>query len=239
MAFSKISFIGGGRVSWLLLKSLHNKNALPQTVVATDPDEAALQKVKAIAPEMISCSANNKDAVDADVIFLAVHPPVLKSVLPELNGQITEKSIVVSLAPVIKITHLSEALGHNRIVRMIPNAPSLLGAGYNPVAFADTISVNDKDNLFTLFSHWGSTPMVDEKKLEAYAIISAMGPTYFWFQWQELERLGLEFRLTEKDLNEAIPAIVSGAVATMYRSGLSKPQIADLIPVHPFKNMKP
>ena len=37
---------------------------------------------------------------------------------------------------------------------------------------------------------------VQEEKLESYAIMSAMLPTYFWFQWKALEEIGQKTELT-------------------------------------------
>jgi pyrroline-5-carboxylate reductase len=73
---------------------------------------------------------------------------------------------------------------------MIPNAPSLIHKGYNPVVYSDLISTDEKTSLRELFGTWGEAPEVAEAKLEAYAILTAMGPTYFWFQWLKLQELG-------------------------------------------------
>ncbi len=57
--------------------------------------------------------------------------------------------------------------GVTKVVRMIPNAASLIHEGYNPVAFSSAISVAEKAQLQKLFAHWGEAPEVDETKLEA------------------------------------------------------------------------
>lgn len=67
----------------------------------------------------------------------------------------------------------------------------------------------------------GDCPVVKEETIEAYALISAMGPTYLWFQLQELEHLAMEFGLTEATAREAIAAMVNGAAATLFASGLA------------------
>ena len=43
-----------------------------------------------------------------------------------------------------------------------------------------------------------------EDKLEAYAILTAMGPTYFWFQWQELLQIGLSFGLDALEIETGL-----------------------------------
>ncbi len=235
--FSTISFIGGGRVTWLLLQALKEKQALPKKVIVTDPNEQALAKVRSIAPQVIECHAENRKALEAELIFLAVHPPAVLAVLQELRGKLAASSILVSLVPTVTMASLSQQLdGFNRLVRMIPNAPSLIQRGYNPVAFAPQIAAAEKAALLDFFRLWGEAPEVEEKKLETYAILTGMGPTYFWFQWLELQRLGRKFGLNEPELAQALPAMLHGAAELLFHSGLPAEQVVDFIPVHPLKN---
>jgi pyrroline-5-carboxylate reductase len=114
---------------------------------------------------------------------------------------------------------------------MIPNAPSILGIGYNPIAFSDTLSAAEKTELLGLFQSWGQCPQVAEDKLEAYAILTAMGPTYFWFQWQEMLQLGLSFGLDRPEVETGLAGMINGGVSTLYESGLSPEVVMDLVPV--------
>src|SRR3990172_2274573 len=206
-----IAFIGGGRVTYLLLQALRKRNAIPGKVLIADPNRGNADKVKRIAPETISCTLNNREAVGADIIFLAVHPPVAVQVLEELRGKIGESTTLVSLVPTISLARLSSVLGGiTRLMRMIPNAPSIIHQGYNPVTFHSSMTTEEKSRLLQMFNHWGATPEVDEKLLEAYAIIAAMGPTYFWFQWLELLRLAQEFGMKEGVAKEALASMLHG-----------------------------
>ena len=75
-----------------------------------------------------------------------------------------------------------------------------------------------------------------EDKLEAYAILTGMGPTYFWFQWLELLRLGKEFGLSEEELSQALLAMLNGAADLLFRSSIKSSEVTDLIPVYPLKD---
>ena len=116
---------------------------------------------------------------------------------------------------------------------MIPNAPSIINEGYNPVAFHPALAGADKESLLALFKVLGDCPEVDEEKLESYAILTAMGPTYLWFQLYELQSLGRQFGLTDQDLHDGMSKMVTGAVKTMFEAGLSPEEVMDLIPVKP------
>jgi pyrroline-5-carboxylate reductase len=116
---------------------------------------------------------------------------------------------------------------------MIPNAPSIINEGYNPVAFHPALVGADKESLLALFKVLGDAPEVGEEKLESYAILTAMGPTYLWFQLYELQNLGRQFGLTEQELNDGISKMVTGAVKAMFESRLAPEEVMDLIPVKP------
>jgi pyrroline-5-carboxylate reductase len=209
-------------------------------MVVSDPNEVVRKKLGAIAPEKIETVADNKTAALADIVFLAVHPPVIKDVLVEIKNELKPQAIFISLAPVVSCEKLQAMLGgFNRLVRMIPNAPSIIHQGYNPVFFASGITPAEKTQLMKLFQTWGQAPEVKEENLEAYAIVAAMGPTYFWPQWVQLQKLGKEFGLSDSELNKTMPIMLKSAVDTLYGSGLSAAEVMDLIPVYPLKDNEP
>lgn len=231
-----LGFIGGGRVTAFLLRGLARSGSLPTRVIVADPDAAALGKIETIALKAIRTS-DDREAASADIIFLAVHPPVVEQVLGQLRDRRAERSIVVSLVPTIPLAKLTAALGGcTRLVRMIPNAPSAVGKGYNPVAFHPSLPSEDRQRLLELFSRWGPSPEVAEESLEAYAILTAMGPTYFWFQWLELQRLAGTFGVAPVEAQNALAAMLHGAVSVLFESGLSPSAVLDMVPVRPLKS---
>jgi pyrroline-5-carboxylate reductase len=74
---------------------------------------------------------------------------------------------------------------------------------------------------------------VEEQKIEAYAMISAMGHTYFWFQLQKLKELAMEFGMEEEEAEEAISDMLWGTTETLFNTGLSYSEVVDLVPVKP------
>jgi len=229
-----LGFIGGGRVSYLLLEGLKRANKLPQKITVSDPNSSRKEIFTSIDATKIKFSVQNSDSLNSRIIFLAVHPPLLKEVLPQIKNSLPSDSILISLAPVVKMTALKQLLGgFDRLVRMIPNAPSIIGQGYNPVCFENSVSESVKKDLQILFTTWGKCPEVDEEKLEAYAILTAMGPTYFWFQWLELKRLGTQFNLSREEIYKSLNEMNLGASQLLFNSDYSTDEVLDMIPVKP------
>lgn len=234
MTNQTIGFIGGGRVTRIFLSGWHHANALPAKIVVSDPNPDALAKLQAEFPSIIISPGDNRKAAAQPVVFLAVHPPVMMAMLAELSGAVAPDAFVVSLAPKFTLAKLAGALGgHAGLARMIPNAPSIIGAGYNPVTFAPGLPAAAREELKVLFAPLGDCPEVAEPKLEAYALLTGMGPTYLWFQLETLREIGRGCGLTDDDLTPALKRMVCGAARTLLSSGLTPAQVMDLIPVKP------
>ena len=234
MITQSIGFIGGGRVTRIVLGGWRQANALPAKIVVSDPNAESLAKLQAEFPSIEIAPGDIRRAAAQEVVFLAVHPPMMMAMLGELGGAVPQATTVISLVPKFTLAKLAVALGgHPRLARVIPNAPSIIGAGYNPMAFAPGLLVTAKEEVQALFAPLGDGPEVAEPKLEGYALLTAMGPTYLWFQLETLRELGREFGLTDDDLQPALKRMVCGAARTLLGSGLTPAQVMDLIPVKP------
>jgi len=229
-----LGLIGGGRVARVLLEGLRRSGAQFSQVIVADPASEVLELLKRSLPGLPIREGGMAEVSQAPILFIAVHPPAYEAVLASLLSHVRKDSVVVSLAPKVTISAIAQALGgFGRIVRMIPNAPSIISQGYNPVCFSRGLPEPERETLRELFRLLGHAPEVPESHLEAYAIVAAMGPTYLWFQLEELKRLGMEFGLPEPDATQAVSAMAEGALHTLFESGLTADKVMDLIPVRP------
>ena len=227
-----IGFIGGGRVTKILLQGFKNKNLKFGKVVVADTNPEVVANLKVHFPEVEA--ADTKTAAGQKIVFIALHPPEVMDTLELIKGDVKADSIVISLAPKINLAKLSMKFGHvKNIARLIPNATSYINEGYNPVTFSGGFSKTEKKEILDLLSLLGTTFEVAEEKLESYAIMSAMLPTYFWFQWKELTEIGQKIGLSEKESNESINDTLIASLKLMFKSGLTPQEVMDLIPIKP------
>jgi len=234
-----VGFIGGGRITRIFLEGWKRGNALPANIAVTDCNAESLAKLKAHFPG-VQTAADSRVAASQDVVFLAVHPPVMAEVATGIKGSLKPGAVVVSLAPKFTIGKLTEVLGgFARLARVIPNAPCLVNFGFNPVAFAPALTAGDKGEVTSLLTPLGECPEVAEEKLEAYAILTAMGPTYFWFQLQALREVAAGFGLNDAEIAPALKRMVCGGARTLLESGLTPVEVMDLIPGKPLAEMEP
>ena len=232
MKTKSIGFIGGGRITKIFLQGLNNKKAEFKSVVVFDTNADVLSALKKQFPNIV-VAESLEQAAQQQIIFIALHPPMIMESLGKITEVVSSHALIVSLAPKITIEKIASKLKTKNILRMIPNATSYINEGYNPVTFSSEFGEIEKSQVMHMLRLLGNTFEVAEPKLEAYALISAMLPTYFWFQWNELTKLGDAMGLSEEESNVAIQQTLLAAMNLYFESELSPEQVMDLIPVKP------
>ena len=233
MSEAGVGIVGGGRVARIILAGRKRANCPLPDVVVSDSDAATRERLRAEF-RSVRVTEDNREAARQGVVLFALHPPAFPAVLAEIKGSLAADAILVSLAPKWTMGRIGEALdGFPRLARVIPNAPSIVNKGYNPLSFSGHLTPADRARVVALFEPLGACPEVSEDTLEAYAIIAAMGPTYLWYQLYQLIDLGCEFGLSREAAIAAVVAMVEGAASTMTRAGLAAEAVMDLIPVKP------
>jgi pyrroline-5-carboxylate reductase len=231
-----VGFIGGGRIVAALLQRLQACCWPLEGLRVSDIDLTARTTLLARFAG-IEVGQDNRKVAERPFVFIALHPAQMSDALPEIRPYLQPTTTVVSLAPFHSFARLEGLLGgFTQLVRMAPNAPSLVGAGYNPISYSPAIAADVRAELEAFLSQFGAHPTVDERSLEAYAILTALGPTYFWFQWQALRDLGRSFGLRPAEVDAGLSAMLDGARRMMFDADLSAGAIRDVISTAPLKN---
>ena len=226
-----LGFIGGGRITKIFLQAFANKQQHFSSIVVYEINAEVLSELSSQFQD-IQPTDDLQLTAKQDVVFIALHPPAIMDALDLIKNVVSDKTIIVSLAPKISIGKLHQKLGTPNIIRMIPNATSFINEGYNPLCFSEQYHL-ERESISSMLEVLGNTFEVPEEQLEAYAIISAMLPTYFWFQFKSIAALGTQMGLTDEQANDAIYHTMIAALNTLYRSGKSTDEVIDLIPVKP------
>nr|NQU92107.1 NAD(P)-binding domain-containing protein [Bacteroidota bacterium] len=232
MKTQSLGFIGGGRITKIFLQAFKNKGVSFSTVSVFDIDQQTASELKKLFPD-IRIDISVETTVRKDVVFIALHPPVIMTTLEKIKTHLSENAFIISLAPKINIEKIQSVLGCGNILRMIPNASSYINEGYNPFCFAESFEAEKKIQIMAILGQLGCAFEVEEEKLESYAIVSAMLPTYFWFQWKKMIEVGLQTGLNAEESEETVHLTLKAALKLMFESGLNYDELTDLIPVKP------
>jgi pyrroline-5-carboxylate reductase len=229
-----IGFIGGGRVTRIFLNAFVNSGMELNLISVYDPNPVVLENLKQLYPAIFVSPDDLSPAAGSDTVFLAVHPPFMMDTLNAVKPFLSSSAMVVSLAPKFTVEKMASVLGNfPNLARINPSASSYINQGINPVFYAPSMNPEARASLAELMKPLGALPEVEEPKIEAYAMISAMGHTYFWFQIQKLKELAVSFGMTENEAEEVITGMMDGTVKTLFHSGLDYDGVTDLVPVKP------
>jgi pyrroline-5-carboxylate reductase len=232
MNTKSLGFIGAGRITKIFLQAFNNKRFGFKNIVVYDINSEITTKLQKQFPAIEVAGLEKVSSLD--IVVIALHPPMIMETLEKIVLYVSDKSLVLSLAPKVKIAGIANKLNTvTKIVRLIPNATSVINEGYNPVSFSVGISGNEKTEILGMLNVLGETFEVPEEKLEAYAIVSAMAPTYFWFQLKKLRDIGVEIGMGKEEANLAVYKSITAALNTLFKSGLKSEEVFDLIPVKP------
>lgn len=229
-----IGFIGGGRIAKIMLTGLKNAGFELDEVTVYDPKEENLDKIKEISRQIQTTGVTLEETASAQIVVIALHPPMVMEILESIKPYVKEDAMLVSLAPKITIEKIQAALpGIKTVMRANPNAPDIINKGTNPVVFSESCKKEDQNYLMELFAMLGSVRIVEESKIEAYAVICAMGSTYFWFQMQHLQNLAVEFGMDQEEARQVISEMIQGTLETLFFSDIPESEVMDLVPVKP------
>lgn len=231
------AFIGAGRITGILLQGMKSAEQDFSKITVYDPDTDHIEKIRKIYPEIIAASSAVEAVQNTDIIILAVHPPLFRETADKIKNRLNPETIILSLIPKFNLSVLHETFIENKnIIRMNPNAPTIINEGFNPVSFSENFDPVKKDNFINFFSVLGKMPEVKDELLEAFAVITAMGHTYFDFQFLALLNLAEEFGIDEKTAKQAIIQLAYGTAKTAMSDIINKDDVLNLVPVRPLSD---
>jgi pyrroline-5-carboxylate reductase len=210
-ASPRIAFIGGGNMAQALITGLKQRAFAMQQITVIDPDAGKHQQLQDKLG-VRTAAALSEQALQADVIVLAVKPQQLKAVAESLAPLLLSQ-LVISVAAGIRTADLSRWLnGYRTLVRTMPNTPAQIQAGVTGVfALAE---VNDAQRQLTdsLLQAAGEVVwLTDEAQLDAVTAISGSGPAYVFLLIEALTKAGVALGLDQAQAQQLSIATFKGA----------------------------
>ena len=77
MVAKSIGFVGGGRVTRIMIGGWATSEKLPAEIVVSDSDEQVLNRLKEAHPQIDIVLNGNERAAAQGIVFLALHPPAI------------------------------------------------------------------------------------------------------------------------------------------------------------------
>jgi len=214
----KITFIGAGNMAEALVSGIIDKKV-------SSPDKLT---VSDISPERleyfsdkfgVGTSADNAAAVaEADVAVLAVKPQIFPAVWPELSGGLKPDALVISIMAGVPSAKIADGQPI-RVVRVMPNTPSLVGEGAAGIAPGEFATDEDVKVAEMLMKAVGATVVVRESELDAVTALSGSGPAYVFYLLESMLEAAEQLGMEKETARKLALATVSGAAKLMQHTG--------------------
>ena len=125
----KLSFIGAGVMGESMISAILQNNVVSHNDIwACDIDPSRLTYIE--EKYKVNCTLELQNATGkGDIIILSVKPQIMGHVLHSLKSKVKKEQLILSIAAGIKTDVIRSILGHDRIVRVMPNTPAQVGQG--------------------------------------------------------------------------------------------------------------
>ncbi|WP_339879694.1 pyrroline-5-carboxylate reductase [Pseudidiomarina gelatinasegens] len=179
----KIAFIGAGNMTQSIVGGMVKSGYPSDLIYVSNPSPAKLEKMRDTLH--VHTSQDNAEVANAaDVIVLSVKPQLMADVCAALTEQVANLSekLIVTIAAGIRIEKYRQYLGNSiRMIRVMPNTPSLVGKGMSGLVADDRVNDDDKAYITEAFDGVGATLWVaNEDELDILGAVAGSGPAYFF-----------------------------------------------------------
>lgn len=183
----KVGFIGCGKMGQAMIAGLlKNSDIEKHHIRVSAKTEATLKKVKE-AFQVQTTSINKEIGKWADIIVIAVKPDIHKEIIEEIRAEISRDTIVVTIAAGITLQYLEQAFGTPlKVIRAMPNTPSLVGEGMTALCFNDLVTEDEKKWVSNLFESFGRVEAFPESLMNSIPAISGSSPAYVYIMIEAL-----------------------------------------------------
>lgn len=220
----KIGFVGAGQMACALARGFVTSQLVAAADIwAADCAEESRASFTRMVPGSNVSEDNRAPASHADVVFLAVKPQSLSQVYRVLQP-IGSKSLFVSIAAGVSLGAITTGLGTQRVVRVMPNTPCLVGQGASGYCAGANVTDQDKTIVRSLLETVGRCWELPEHLLDAVTGLSGSGPAYVFQFIEALSDGGVLAGLPRAVAMELATQTVLGA-AQMVRDSREHPAV--------------
>lgn len=225
----KIGFIGVGNMGNAIIKGVIASGLVqPEDIYfyAYKPALYELEKqwgVKGVATE--------KELIEAvDTVLFGVKPNVLLSLLEKNRQYLKSEQVLLSIAAGVTLSALEAATSsQQKIIRIMPNTPALVGAGMASVSPNQNVSERELAEAVSLFGSFGKAEVVPEKLIDAVVGVSGSSPAYAYLFIEALADGAVLEGMPRKQAYEFAAQALLGAAKMVLETGQHPGELKDMV----------
>jgi pyrroline-5-carboxylate reductase len=213
-----IGIIGGGNMGEALIKGLVEKKLFASAAICVcEADAKRAQYLK--DKYRVSIKDPNAVLAQSSIVVLAVKPQDMEIVLSEITH--LDDKLFISIAAGLTTQYFEKRLGKVRVVRAMPNMPSLIGEGITGICRGRYASSIDLSEAGRLLGAVGGVVEVQEKYMDAITAVSGSGPAYVFLFVEQWISAARSLGLNEKDAKNLVYRTLVGSSHLLEKSAFT------------------
>jgi pyrroline-5-carboxylate reductase len=223
--------IGMGNIGKIMVQRLLQVGVTKDRIMINDVDST---RVASVSGEfgVKDLSLDDAGVNSMDVIIAAAPPKVVPDILKSLDKNMHAGQVVISMAAAVPISYMRKMVSKPvSIARILPNPPTLLGKGMNPVSFEPSEKPDVKVLVMNLLAVLGDTIEVDDDLMAWSVGLTGAALRTIFPVMDGMIRAGLEAGLSPDESRRVAARIFNGVSALALETDLSLDQIHNLTPM--------
>ena len=214
----RLGVIGCGKMGSALIKGAVIKGAIQgDEVMVFDTFRESAEVLSKQVGAQISNSSNNL-VRNSEAVLLCVKPQDIISLTSSIDRD-RDGILFISIAAGVKIHDLEKSLlKEDRVIRVMPNTPAMIGKGASAQSRGTNAIESDTQFVANLLNAVGVTLEVPEKQLDAVTGLSGSGPAYIYTVIEAMADGGVLVGLPKDQSLMLAAQTVSGAAEMIINS---------------------
>jgi pyrroline-5-carboxylate reductase len=225
-----IATVGSGVMAEAMIAGLLRGSLVePAQVVASHPRTERRDQLAAAYG--IRVEAANVDAIEgSDVVVLAIKPQMLARVGREIGPHLRRGQLVLSVIAGATTAALTGILGHDQVVRSMPNTPARLGKGMTVWYATPETTADQRAQASALLGALGRELEVDDEKMVAMATaVSGTGPTYVFLVMEALIDSAVHLGFPRHVAHDLVIETLEGSTLFAKQSGMHPAELRNMV----------
>ncbi len=225
-----IGFIGCGNMATAIIKGILKNNIVTkEQVTASDKSEKALVAIKENMG--INTTPDNLLVVNkSDIIVLAVKPQYYSTVIEEIKDEVTDKQIILTIAPGKTLEWLAKEFGKEvKIVRTMPNTPALIGEGMTGVCRNKNVTDDEYKLMLDILGSFSVAEDIPENLMDVCVSVSGSSPAYVYILIEAMADAAVADGMPRDKAYKFAAQSVMGSAKMVLETGKHPGELKDMV----------